>query len=54
MVNIDGTSLKRLTSGARFDAFPMISRDGTKIVFASTRNAAKPTEFNIFIADWLP
>jgi Tol biopolymer transport system component len=54
MVNTDGTGLKRLTSGARFDSFPMISKDGSKLVFASTRNAADPTEFNIFIADWVP
>jgi Tol biopolymer transport system component len=53
-VNLDGTGLKRLTSGARFDSFPMISKDGTKLVFASTRNAATATEFNIFIADWVP
>jgi Tol biopolymer transport system component len=53
-VNIDGTGLKRLTSGARFDSFPMISRDGSNLVFASTRNAASPTEFNIFVADWVP
>jgi Tol biopolymer transport system component len=54
MVNTDGTGLKRLTTGARFDSFAMISKDGSKIVFASTRNTAGPTEFNIFIADWLP
>jgi Tol biopolymer transport system component len=53
-INTDGTSLKRLTSGARFDSFPMISKDGSKLVFASTRNAAGPAEFNIFIADWVP
>lgn len=54
MVNTDGTSLKRLTSRARFDSFPMMSKDGSKLVFASTRNSADPTEFNIFIADWVP
>ncbi len=54
MINVDGSGLKRLTTGARFDSFPMISKDGSKIVFASTRNGADSTEFNIFIADWVP
>lgn len=54
IVNVDGTGLKRISYGARFDSFPMFSRDGTKLVFTSTRNARAPREFNIFIADWLP
>jgi len=28
--------------------------EGKKLVFASTRNAKEPREFNIFTADWLP
>ena len=40
--------------GARFDSFPMFSPDGKKLLFCSTRNAAGPHEFNIFIADWVP
>jgi Tol biopolymer transport system component len=32
----------------------MFSRDGKKLVFASTRNGKELREFNIFIADWLP
>lgn len=54
LINTDGTGLKRITDGARFDSFPMMSRDGKKLLFASTRNAKGPHEFNIFIADWLP
>ena len=53
-INLDGTGLERLTYGARFDSFPMFSPDGKKLVFASTRNAKEPSEFNIFIADWVP
>jgi Tol biopolymer transport system component len=53
-INMDGTGLERITYGARFDSFPMFSRDGTKLVFASTRNAQETGEFNIFIADWVP
>jgi Tol biopolymer transport system component len=54
VVNVDGSGLERVTYGARFDSFPMFSRDGKKLVFASSRNARAPREFNIFIADWVP
>ncbi|MGH7816728.1 MAG: TolB family protein [Candidatus Binatia bacterium] len=54
MINVDRTGLERVTYGARFDSFPMLSRDGKKLLFASTRNAKEPQEFNIFIADWVP
>lgn len=54
LINIDGTGLERITFGARFDSFPMFSKDGKKLVFASTRNAKAEREFNIFIADWVP
>ena len=53
-VNIDGTGLERVSFDARFDSFPMFSRDGKKLVFASTRHGKEPREFNIFIADWIP
>jgi TolB protein len=53
LINVDGTGLERITYGARFDSFPMFSRDGKKLVFASRRNAKEPREFNIFIADWV-
>ena len=54
VINVDGTGLERITYGARFDSFPMFSRDGNKLVFASTRNAKEPREFNIFTAGWAP
>jgi TolB protein len=53
LVNLDGTALERVTTSPEFDAFPMFSPDGKRLVFASNRNAAKPGETNIFIADWL-
>ena len=28
LINLDGTGLERITHGARFDSFPMFSRDG--------------------------
>lgn len=52
LVNLDGTGLERITYSGEFDGFPMFSRDGKKLVWASNRNAAKPGETNIFIADF--
>ena len=53
LVNDDGTGLERVTTEETFDGFPMFSPDGTKLVFASNRNASRPGETNVFIADWV-
>ena len=55
MINIDGTGLKKIAHSGTFDAFPMFSYDGKKIVFASNRNASRtPTrDTNVFVADWV-
>jgi TolB protein len=42
-----------VTTSAEFDAFPMFSPDGKRLVFASNRNARERGETNIFIADWV-
>ena len=52
LVRTDGSGLERITYAEEFASFPMTSRDGTKLVFCSTRNAAGPREINVFIADW--
>ena len=52
-VNVDGSGLERVTYDETFDSFPMFNSDGTKLVWASNRNAGRPGETNLFIADWV-
>jgi Tol biopolymer transport system component len=53
VVDLDGTRLERVTYGGEFDAFPMFSRDGRKLVWCSNRNGSG-RQTNIFTADWVP
>ena len=53
LVNVDGSDLERVTWAESFASFPMFSRDGTKLVFSSSRAAAAPRDLNIFVADWV-
>ena len=53
LVNVDGSGLERVTWGESFASFPMFSRDGAKLVFCSSRNAAAPRDLNVFVADWV-
>jgi Tol biopolymer transport system component len=52
LINADGTGLEQITFSDTFDGFPMFSPDGRKLIFASNRNSTKPTDTNLFIADW--
>lgn len=52
VVNLDGTGLEQITTRPEFDGFPMFSPDGKKLLWASNRHAGKPTETNLFVADW--
>jgi Tol biopolymer transport system component len=54
LIRTDGSGLERISYAEGFDGFPMFSSDGKRLVFGSNRNAAKPGDTNIFIADWLP
>jgi Tol biopolymer transport system component len=49
----DGSGLQKISHDKTFDAFPMVSQDGKKIVFSSNRNNGGTRETNIFIADWV-
>lgn len=49
----DEKSMEKISHDNGFDAFPMFSRDGRKVVFSSNRNNGGTRETNIFIADWV-
>jgi Tol biopolymer transport system component len=51
-VSRSGQDLEKISHDKTFDAFPMISHDGKKIVFCSNRNNGGTRDTNIFIADW--
>jgi Tol biopolymer transport system component len=53
MMDVDGSNLEQITFGGHFNAFPMFTRDGKKLVFISDRNAQGSYEFNVFLADWV-
>jgi len=53
IINADGSGQERITFHPDFDAFPMFSSDGKKLVWASNRYGKQPHETNIFIADWV-
>jgi TolB protein len=52
MINADGTGLEQITSESYFNAFPMFSPNGKKLVWSSNRNNHGGHDTNIFIADW--
>jgi Tol biopolymer transport system component len=52
IINTDGTGLERITTNDTFDGFPMFTKDGRHLVFASNRNAAVRGETNLFLARW--
>jgi Tol biopolymer transport system component len=52
-MNADGSHIEKISRDKGFDAFPMFSYDGRKIIFSSNRNNGGTRDTNIFIADWL-
>ena len=53
MINIDGTGLEQISYDSVFDAFPMFSYDGKRIVFSSNRHNGGTRDTNLFVADWV-
>ena len=53
LMEISTGKLTRLTYNSTFDSFPVFSKDGSKIVYSSNRNAENPRQTNIFISDFI-
>jgi TolB protein len=53
LINLDGTGVQQITYTGDFDGFPMFSRDGKQLVWASNRTAKTRGETNVYIADWV-
>jgi TolB protein len=53
IMNDDGTGIEKISRDGGFDAFPMFSPDGKKIIFCSNRNNGGTHDTNIFVADWV-
>ncbi len=53
LLNADGSDMQKISHDKGFDAFPMISPDGKKILFSSNRNNGGTRDTNVFIADWV-
>jgi hypothetical protein len=49
----NGGVAEKISRDKGFDAFPMFSPDGRRIVFCSNRNNGGTRDTNIFIADWV-
>jgi TolB protein len=47
-----GGQMEKISRDQGFDAFPMFSYDGKKIIFCSNRNNGGTRDTNIFLADW--
>lgn len=52
LLNADGKNLQKISHDGSFDAFPMMSPNGKKIVFCSNRNNGGTRDTNVFVADW--
>ena len=52
LINFDGSGLEKISRDKGFDAFPMFSHDGKKLIFSSNRNNGGTRDTNVFVADW--
>lgn len=54
LIGEDGQGLERATyNNGGFDAFPMMSPNGQRFVWGSSRNGKNPMDLNLFVADWI-
>lgn len=56
LVNVDAgvdQVAERVTFADEFDGFPMFTRDGKRLVFASNRHHDKEGDTNVFVAEWV-
>ena len=53
VINQDGNQMEKVSRDKGFDAFPMFSPNGKKVVFCSNRNNGGTRDTNVFIADWV-
>jgi Tol biopolymer transport system component len=53
VMSASGTGVRKISHDKGFDAFPMFSPDGKKIVFCSNRNNGGTRDTNVFVADWV-
>jgi TolB protein len=50
--DLNGKNLEQITFDPVFDAFPVFSPDGKKLIWSSNRNNGGTHDTNLFIADW--
>ncbi|HEX2606298.1 MAG TPA: hypothetical protein VHK91_02920 [Flavisolibacter sp.] len=53
-IDLQGQHLEKISRDKGFDAFPMFSPDGKRILFSSNRNNGGTHDTNVFVADWVP
>ncbi|RYY81098.1 MAG: hypothetical protein EOO15_24805, partial [Chitinophagaceae bacterium] len=46
-------AIEKISRDKGFDAFPMFTRDGKRILFCSNRNNGGTRDTNVFVADWV-
>jgi Tol biopolymer transport system component len=53
LMDLAGNNIEKISRDKGFDAFPMFSPDGKRIMFSSNRNNGGTRDTNLFVADWV-